>query len=113
MTDWDGVCPICHGAGCLFCAVMPPAVSAQFDGETYQPARDSGRLHAQLTRVLGVMRDYGEHTLPEISRTTGDPEASISARIRDLRKAKFGGWTIHRRYLDRGLHGYRMEAPVA
>ena len=112
MTDEHEVCPICQGAGCLFCAVEPPE-PAHFDGETYDPARDHGRLHAQLTRVYQVFRDYEEHTLPEISRTTGDPEASISARIRDLRKAKFGGWTIHRRYLDRGLHGYRMEAPVA
>jgi hypothetical protein len=112
MTDIEGVCPICQGAGCLFCELVPP-VPPEFDGATYEPARDGGRLHAQLTRVYAILRDGTWHTLPELARKTGDPEASISARIRDLRKVKFGGRTIHRRYVDRGLHEYRMEADPA
>ncbi len=36
-------------------------------------------------------------TLREISQHTGDPEASISARLRDLRKARFGAHTVNRR----------------
>jgi hypothetical protein len=106
----DDLCPICGGTGCLFCALVPPETVAHFDGETYAPRRDYGRLHAQLTRVYAILRDGTWHTLPELARKTGDPEASISARIRDLRKVKFGGRTIQRRYVDRGLHEYRMDA---
>jgi hypothetical protein len=78
---------------------------------TYDRTRDRERLKAQLTRVRVVMFDYQWHTLPELSSATGDPEASISARLRDLRKDKFGGYTIDRRYVERGLWEYRM-APV-
>ena len=81
----------------------------EFDGETYEPARDADRLHAQLARVFAALRDSQWHTLTELARATGDPTPSISARLRDLRKAKFGGHVIARRYVDRGLWAYRLE----
>ena len=62
---------------------------SDFDGQTYDPAIDWERLTGQLGRVWGVMV-YGRWvTLAEIHGRTGDPEASISARLRDLRKAVF------------------------
>lgn len=43
---------------------------------------------SQLSTVLDVMRDGGRRTLREIAARIGNdtPEASISARLRDIRK---------------------------
>jgi hypothetical protein len=78
------------------------------DGPTYVHERDGVRLAAQHQRVLDVMKDGRPHTLAEISKLTGDPEASVSARCRDLRKARFGSHTIVREYVKDGLHTYRL-----
>lgn len=83
---------------------------ADFDGETYERPRDHERLRAQLGRVLTVMRDGTWHTLADISARCGDPEASISARLRDLRKEKFGAHLIERRYVHDGLWEYRLAS---
>ena len=84
--------------------------SATFDGETIEPARDHDRLRAQLHRVLNAVSDHEWRTLHQISAITGDPEASVSARLRDLRKDKFGGYTIERRPVKdgNGLFEYRL-----
>lgn len=82
-----------------------------FGGWTYEPARDGSRLRAQLGRVRAVMLDGRWRTLAEIETATGDPQASISARLRDLRKAKFGGWVVEREYLHDGLWAYRLREP--
>ena len=82
-----------------------------FDGETYERARDHARLNAQLARVLTVLKDGQWHTLAGLSAQTGDPEASISARVRDLRKEKFGGYVVERRYVESGLFEYRLLMP--
>lgn len=84
------------------------SVLQQRDGSTYVHARDGKRLHHQHNRVLAFMRDGQRHSLAEISRATGDPEASVSARIRDLRKPRFGKHTINRYYVRRGLHEYQL-----
>lgn len=80
-----------------------------FDGRTYNRARDGGRLKRQLLLVRDAMADHGWHTLHELSEALGEPEASISARFRDLRKPKFGGHIVDRRYLHDGLFAYRMQ----
>src|SRR5882672_407827 len=80
------------------------------DGSTYVHERDGQCLALQHNRVLAVMRDGREHTLAEISLITRNPEASVSARLRDLRKPRFGGHNIQRRYIERGLFTYRLEA---
>lgn len=75
-----------------------------FDGQTYEPVRDSKRLGRQLSAVLTLMRDGHWRTLYEIREATGEgSEAAISARLRDLRKARFGGYQVNRR--RRGLGG--------
>jgi len=90
--------------------MVEASTDADFDGETYDRARDRERLHAQLSRVFRYMRDREWHTLENIAAGTGDPQASVSARLRDLRKEKFGAYRIARRYLADGLWEYRMEA---
>lgn len=82
----------------------------RFDGETYDHARDEVRLTVQLYRVWDVVLDGRWHTLGDISRRTGDPTPSVSARLRDLRKKRFGGHRIDRRYVGNGLFQYRYRA---
>lgn len=80
-----------------------------FDGETYEPGRDHARLTRQLDMVRDIMEDRDWYTLRELSVGTGQPEASVSARIRDLRKPKFGGHDVERQYVGKGLWKYRMH----
>lgn len=79
-----------------------------FDGETYSPKRDGERLFAQLNAVRSLMGDSNWRTLQSIAARTHSPEASVSARLRDLRKAKFGGSTVQRRYVGAGIWEYRV-----
>lgn len=79
-----------------------------FDGTTFDHDQDSGRLNAQLQRVRDLMADGQWRTLAAISVATGDPESSVSARLRDLRKARFGQRTVDRRRKSRGLYEYRV-----
>lgn len=74
-----------------------------FDGVTYAPEHDEARLTGQLERVHELLsqRFQGVRlwwTIPELSESMpGATEASISARIRDLRKQRFGGYLVERR----------------
>ena len=83
-----------------------------FDGETYDRDQDRVRLESQLVSVRGLMSKTDRWwTLADLERELGYPQASISARIRDLRKPKFGGWEVQRRRVEGGLHEYRLVLP--
>ena len=84
-----------------------------FDGGTYDPDKDESRLFKQLRKVRTHMADGLWHTLPEIEARTGFPQASISARIRDLRKERWGSHTVVRERVPHanGLHRYRLVLP--
>lgn len=82
-----------------------------FDGNTFNEERDSSRLLGQLARVKGLMRDGKWRTLVEIADTISAPGASISARLRDLRKQRFGAYKVERRLRGEpklGIWEYRM-----
>jgi len=79
-----------------------------FDGSDYDRDRDQGRLTGQIKRVHAAMIDGKWKTLSQIADLTGDPEASISAQLRHLRKPKFGAYTIEKKHLGNGLYEYRM-----
>lgn len=83
----------------------------KYGGSTFDPALDEERLNEQTIRVYRLMIDEGWHTLSEISAAIGDPEASISARLRDLRKPDFGGFEVQRRRRSVGLWEYRLQPP--
>jgi hypothetical protein len=86
-----------------------------FGGTTYDPELDYDRLARQFERVRALMSDGAWRTLREIADELGHPEASISARLRDLRKEKFGGFLVERRRRGdppRGLFEYRLQIPV-
>jgi hypothetical protein len=80
----------------------------RFNGADYTPERDNQRLGKQLDRVVWAMQDEMWHTLGAVARMTGDPEASISAQLRHLRKPRFGGHTVERRYMSNGLYEYKL-----
>jgi hypothetical protein len=63
-----------------------------FDGATYVQERDGERLQSQLERVRRYMADGEWHALHKVVLATlPGTSASVSARVRDLRKAKHGG----------------------
>lgn len=70
---------------------------------------DVVRLNRQQARVWAVLRDQEWHTLPELSERCGVPEQSVSARIRDLRKEKYGSHEVERESLGKGLFRYRLR----
>lgn len=85
-----------------------PPVARAFDGKTYEPEEDHVRLKGQLWRVFQLMSDGQWRTLDQIAFVVGGSEASISARLRDLRKEKYGAREIGRERVTGGLFRYRM-----
>lgn len=82
-----------------------------FNGSDYNHEEDAERLYIQHVRIRELMRDGKWRTLKQISDTTKDPEASVSAQLRHLRKIRFGGFVIEKRcrgYRKNGLFEYRM-----
>ena len=80
----------------------------QFDGADYQPLRDDPRLNTQYKRIFRLMRDGVARTLSQIAKDTGDPEASVSAQLRHMRKERFGWHFVKREYLGNGLYSYAL-----
>lgn len=76
-------------------------------GATFNPVRDGKRLGTQAQRVHDFVIDRGWTTLAQISAATGDPEASVSARLRDLRDF---GFSVETEFVAKGLHKYRVTA---
>ncbi len=76
-------------------------------GETYDEERDGPRINRQRDDVWRAIQDGHWHTLGELESITGHPQASISARLRDFRKTRFGSHVIEREYVERGLWRYR------
>lgn len=88
----------------------PPSVGVdEFDGETYCKQVDYSRLSGQLEKVFGLMQDGNYRTLKEIAEDVNASEASVSARLRDLRKPKFGGWIVDRRRVSGGVWAYAIK----
>ena len=91
-------------------SIRKPVDAPEFDGVTYEPKKDFARLSGQLLRVFEVMKDgrwYGASQLCELANVS---PLSITARIRDLRKGKFGSHTIERKLISGGYHEYRINA---
>jgi len=80
------------------------------DGATYNAQFDHDRLSRQAKLIYKLMVDGAWRSLSEISQITGEPEASVSARLRDLRKPRFGGFTVERRRRSKGTFEYKLTA---
>jgi hypothetical protein len=83
-------------------------LNVRFNGSDYDPQRDDARLIGQLLRIWEYMKDSKWRTLSEIAQATGDPQASISAQLRHLRKPRFGAHTVDKEYLGNGLYQYKV-----
>ena len=86
----------------------PGSHGIRFNGDDYQPKRDNVRLTGQLLRIWEVVKDGKWVTLGELAQKTGDPEASISAQLRHLRKKRFGGHKVEKEFIKNGLYRYRV-----
>lgn len=88
---------------------------ARFEGP--MNARDCERAESQLGVIHELMKDGEWRTLAEIEKTTGYPQASISAQLRHLKKHRFGAHIVEkqrrefpsRSAADSGTWEYRME----
>lgn len=88
----------------------------RFNGPEYQSRFDLERLSKQHERVKTAMIDGEWRTIKEISEITQDPEASVSAQLRHLRKPRFGSYIVERRARGDRTHGlfeYRLLDPKA
>jgi hypothetical protein len=83
----------------------------RFDGRTYDEQRDGERLTTMFQAVRDLLLDGEWRTLREIAEEIGGSEASVSARLRDLRKPRFGGYIVRRSYRSNGVWIYRVEPP--
>ena len=80
----------------------------RFDGRTFDTQMDGKRLSRQLDAARRLMLDGQWRTIGEIAEHVEGSEAGISARLRDLRKLRFGGYTVDRRRRGGGLFEYRI-----
>lgn len=86
----------------------------RFSGKTIDQERDADRLSKQYDYVFAVMRDGRPRTLSDIRRDVirryelAVPLQSVSARLRDMRKDRFGGHTVERDYISNGLWQYQL-----
>lgn len=77
-----------------------------FDGSTIAEDPDAPRrLTGQLLRVWECVSAGAWWTLPELARSAQGSEASVSARLRDLRKM---GHVVEREHLGGGVWRYRL-----
>lgn len=84
---------------------LPPV----FDGATYEPEHDQARLTGHLKAVYEYLASHDWVTIAELAQAVGCSEAGASARIRDLRKPKFGHHQIDRKRVEGGLYMYRVN----
>lgn len=96
----------------LFSYVPPPLPSppreTAFDGRTYDARRDYERLNGQLKAVFDVMKDGEWRTLKELAALVEGSEAALSARLRDLRKERYGAHDVKREHVEDGVWAYRL-----
>jgi hypothetical protein len=70
---------------------------ARYEGPL-DPRIDFDRIQGQTREIFNLMKDGLWRTLAEIETETGFPQASVSAQLRHLRKLRFGGNTVNKRY---------------
>lgn len=81
-------------------------LAPRFDGADIEP-HDHARLAAQIARVFDVIKDGQWWPVHAIAHVTGDPEPSVSAQLRNLRKPRFGAYVIHRKR-EQNLTFYKL-----
>ena len=77
-------------------------------GSTIDLDRDKPRLSRQMQAVWNCVKDGQWWSLERLSYCTSAPQASVSARLRDLRAL---GYKVERQYIACGVHVYRVTKP--
>lgn len=87
-----------------------PPNPPEFFGATYDEARDGHRLNKQLKAVHDVFASARgkKFSLRQLADATDYPEASISARFRDLVRL---GFPMDKEHIQKGLWLYWMKEP--
>lgn len=84
-----------------------------FDGSDYNKDLDVDRLTDQYHRIFNLMKDGKWRTLQEIAFLTSDPQASISAQLRHMRKPRFGAHIVRKQRVQgreaQGLFEYQLS----
>jgi hypothetical protein len=99
------------GRNPLQSTLIDSATMSIFGGQANR--QDAERLSTQQERVEAIMADGYWHTLPQLQKElrqrwgTLHGEASISARLRDMRKR---GWTVLRELTHVGSHLFQYRA---
>lgn len=91
---------------------MVQQLEMRFNGPEYNPEFDLKRLSGQILRIFNLMKDGKWRTLSEIEHETGDPQSSISAQLRHLRKERFGSHEVNRQprgNRENGLFEYQLQ----
>lgn len=91
-------------------------LSAKFDGSDIVRSLDHVRLTGQMLKVSQLMQDQKWRTLSEIEKEISEPQASISAQLRNLRKDKFGAHVVNRQRRGdprQGLFEYQLIPKIA
>jgi hypothetical protein len=91
-------------------------VNPDFDGDDYVADRDNARLTNQIDKVrmyssennAGIYR-VNECLVKQIAADLKQPEPSVSAQIRNLRKDRFGARTVNREYRGNGCYAFKLE----
>ena len=85
-----------------------------YGGDSYQSRRGTSRAWTVNWRLLPrSCQTISGIALEELATRCSASQAGVSARLRDLRKAKFGSQTIEKRYVANGLWVYRLSARQA
>ncbi len=77
-------------------------------GSTYNAQRDLARLSDQMRRVYDALSTGRKFTLRELADAADCPEASASARFRDLKRL---GFAVDKKNLGAGTWQYFMHPP--
>lgn len=79
------------------------------------PQSDRPRLNKQVEALKAYFRRHPDTWLTpeEASRVCGASASAVTSRLRDLRKAPYGGWTLKLRPRKGNLREYCGVPPVA
>lgn len=88
-------------------SAMAAELRTQETGDPGDPS-DAVRLSGQLLAVYERMSDGNWHTLEELAAAVNATTQGVSARLRDLRKQRWGSHDVRGEQIKRGLWRYRM-----
>lgn len=80
----------------------------KFHGSDYDHERDGVRLGNQANQVFELMKDGRWRSIREVSIAINQPETSVSAQLRNLRKQRFGGHTVNKVHIGEGFWRYQL-----